>query len=73
MTIEEIQTKLDEAVIMLNKRQLKSGIALVQEVRHSLDKLIASNPTDDSWSRATNDHAEAMITGKPCLCPKCFR
>ena len=89
MTIEEILTRLDEAVIMLNKRQLKTGIAMVQNARHSLDELkplIMTDedivtlenaerhlPTDDSWSKATNDHAEAMLTGKPCVCRKCFK
>ncbi len=38
-TIDEIQTKLDEAVIMLNKRQLKFGIVMVQNARHALDEL----------------------------------
>ena len=70
MTIEEIQTKLDEAVIMLNKRQLKLGIAMVQNARHALDKL---KPKQTMHFVATNDHAEAMLTGKLCLCPKCFQ
>jgi len=29
--------------------------------------------TADSWVNATNDHAQAQITGQPCVCPKCFR
>jgi len=29
--------------------------------------------TSDSWDNCTNNHAEAVLTGKSCLCRNCFR
>ena len=54
--IENIQYKLDEAVIMLNKRQLKSGIAMVQEARHKLDK----HTSQDALREAAKEAEELL-------------
>jgi len=45
--LEIIQAKLDNAVILLNKRMLKEGIAEVMRARHDLNDLASLIMTDE--------------------------
>ena len=56
----------------------KISSGLLQTIAHHVHRILKDNgykvvPVDDSWSNATNDHTLAKLTGRPCLCPRCFR
>jgi hypothetical protein len=79
-TVEQILNRAgSDKVLQEVVKPYKISGGLLQTIAHHVHRILKDNgykiipAKNDNWDNATNDHALAQLTGRTCLCRKCFR